>query len=296
MSTPALKPCPFCGGVATLEDERLLWVARCTACGACVLGDRAPEPEQEMPEGYWEPFRRSAVDRWNRRAAPAAPVGEGPSDQELGRFLAERHRARMESESAFGCPDFDGAKARAARIADTRAVLARWGQPTPQPIPVSERLPGEVGELVAPAQAVVPVAVSERPWERPGWLDREGRCWFLSSRFSTWSLDSPPVALTRGIGRCLSLPAHAIPLPQAGEGRDEHHRFTLGFGALYTPIDEQLRAQGLKLDMDPLQRAHLQRDADEVTRLRVRCILTEAESDKARKRILQIIKKQAIPL
>jgi hypothetical protein len=48
--------------------------------------------------------------------------------------------------------------------------------------------------------------------------------------------------------------------------------------------------------MDPLLRCHLQRDVDEVTRLRVRCILTEAESDKARKRILQIIKKHAKPL
>jgi hypothetical protein len=68
------------------------------------------------------------------------------------------------------------------------------------------------------------------------------------------------------------------------------------FGALSPPIDEQLRQQGLKLNMDPLLRCHLQRDADEVTRLRVRCILTEAESDKARKRILQIIKKQVKPL
>jgi hypothetical protein len=59
------------------------------------------------------------------RAALDEPEEEGPSDQELERFLAERHRARMESESAFGCPDFDGAKARAARIADARAVLDR---------------------------------------------------------------------------------------------------------------------------------------------------------------------------
>ena len=48
--------------------------------------------------------------------------------------------------------------------------------------------------------------------------------------------------------------------------------------------------------MEPLRRGYLQRDVDEVTRLRVRCILTEAESDKARKRILQIIKKQVRPL
>ena len=70
----------------------------------------------------------------------------------------------------------------------------------------------------------------------------------------------------------------------------------ISFGALSPSIDEQLREQGLKLDMDPLLRGHLQRDADEVTRLRVRCILTEAESDKACKRIFQIIKKQAKPL
>jgi hypothetical protein len=70
----------------------------------------------------------------------------------------------------------------------------------------------------------------------------------------------------------------------------------VSFGALSPSIDEQLRNQGLKLDMDYVHRCHLQRDVDEVTRLRVRCILTEAESDKARKRILQVIKKQAKPL
>lgn len=70
----------------------------------------------------------------------------------------------------------------------------------------------------------------------------------------------------------------------------------IAFGAISPPIDEQLRDQGFKLDMDPLWRGYLQRDVDEVTRLRIRCVLTEAESDKARKRIFQIIKKQAKPL
>jgi len=70
----------------------------------------------------------------------------------------------------------------------------------------------------------------------------------------------------------------------------------VNFGALTPSIDDQLRDQDLKLDMDPVLRCHLQRDVDEVTRLRVRCILTEAESDKARKRIFQIIKKHAKPL
>ena len=65
----------------------------------------------------------------------------------------------------------------------------------------------------------------------------------------------------------------------------------INFGALSPPIREQLQDQGLKLDMDPVQRHYLQCDADEVSRLRVRGVLTESESDKARKRIMQIIKK-----
>ncbi len=68
------------------------------------------------------------------------------------------------------------------------------------------------------------------------------------------------------------------------------------FGAMHPPIEEQLRDQGFRLDMEPLQRHLLQRDADEVTRLCIRFVLTEAEASKARKRIFQIIKKQAKPL
>ncbi len=65
---------------------------------------------------------------------------------------------------------------------------------------------------------------------------------------------------------------------------------------MHPPIEEQLGDQGFKLELDPLQRACLQRDADEVTRLCIRFVLTEAEASKARKRIFQIIKKQAKPL
>lgn len=73
-------------------------------------------------------------------------------------------------------------------------------------------------------------------------------------------------------------------------------RLSISFGALSFRIEEQLKAQGLRLDLDPLPRQHLQQDVDEVARLRVRGVLTEAESDRARKRIFQIIKKQVKPL
>ena len=74
------------------------------------------------------------------------------------------------------------------------------------------------------------------------------------------------------------------------------HRFHVEFGSLAPPIEDQLRDQGLQLDMIPLSRHQLQCDTHEVTRLFVRGILTEAEAHKARRRILQIIKKQVRPL
>ena len=82
-------------------------------------------------------------------AALAQPVPERPTDEEIARFLADRYRARMDNQSAFGCPDFDGSKAKAAQIADARAVLARWGRPTPQPVAVSERLPEPSVKVIA---------------------------------------------------------------------------------------------------------------------------------------------------
>ena len=74
------------------------------------------------------------------------------------------------------------------------------------------------------------------------------------------------------------------------------HRFHIEFGGVAPPIEDQLRDQGLQLDMIPLSRHQLQRDTHEVTRLFVRGILTETEAHKARNRILQIIKKQVRPL
>jgi hypothetical protein len=75
----------------------------------------------------------------------------------------------------------------------------------------------------APAPAVVPVAVSERPWEREGWRDAEGRCWW--GRPSEELCNSDWYLATRDeveefCSECMpivSLPHNAIPLPQAGE-------------------------------------------------------------------------------
>jgi len=62
-----LKPCPFCGGEATIKDHRTIWVVNCTNCDAVMLGERAPEPETEMPDDYWLYFEETAIKAWNTR-------------------------------------------------------------------------------------------------------------------------------------------------------------------------------------------------------------------------------------
>lgn len=69
-----LLPCPFCGSAPRLEDARTVWVVRCLGCSACVLGERAPEPEKEMGKDYWARFEATAVERWNSRT-PSGGAG-----------------------------------------------------------------------------------------------------------------------------------------------------------------------------------------------------------------------------
>jgi len=75
---------------------------------------------------------------------------------------------------------------------------------------------------------VAPVVVSERPWEREGWCDAEGRCWFCNAySMGRWSYDTPPDpeqdwgrlgALTHSLPHWAIQRPRAIPqpAPQAG--------------------------------------------------------------------------------
>jgi hypothetical protein len=73
-----------------------------------------------------------------------------------------------------------------------RAVLARWGTPAIQPVPVAER-----------------------PWEREGWCDAEGQCWMGdpggAGFIPSWRLCRPEDAPSM----TCSLPHHALPTPEA---------------------------------------------------------------------------------
>jgi hypothetical protein len=67
-------------------------------------------------------------------------------------------------------------------------VPARWGTPTIQPVPVSER-----------------------PWEREGWCDAEGNCYGWDGDY--WWMVGNPGAADETITHCL--PHHALPTPEA---------------------------------------------------------------------------------
>ena len=159
---------------------------------------------------------------------PAVPEGREsvavtgqPSDEELARLWFE-----TDGRAVLGAKEY------------ARAVLARWGNPAPQP-PAD----GEVAELVEELrlisdgmsaighdsdswfvaraakllqrQTLVPVPVSER---LPGLedCDAEGRCWFIRFPFDysreSWSLETRTYGCN--IGFTHWLPAHALPIPQ----------------------------------------------------------------------------------
>ena len=51
-----LKPCPFCGGKAKLEDMGYPHHVYCTGCGARVQG-----------KGFAEEGEKDAIETWNKR-------------------------------------------------------------------------------------------------------------------------------------------------------------------------------------------------------------------------------------
>ena len=66
-------------------------------------------------------------------------------------------------------------------------------------------------------------------------------------------------------------------------------QFELNMSSLARPVPEQLKAQGLRLTLDPRATDLLLADIHDVGRLYVRGVLTESETKKARKRIMKTI-------
>jgi hypothetical protein len=132
-------------------------------------------------------YRSELADR--ARALLAQPVAEGPTVMEiieLHSWLEDEWRANNDGEDL---PTLDFA----------RAVLARFGRPTPQPVAVKERLPG-------PEDCTTNPRTSQGQWCW-GWVQHDpapysGR-WRMMRR--EWLADEATHWL----------PANALPTPEA---------------------------------------------------------------------------------
>ena len=117
------------------------------------------------------------------RALLAQPVAEGPTDEELLRTYGIAKRDHCYEGDL---DDWPKKSERAATVAGIRAVLSRWGRPTPQPVAVSERLPSAAD------------------------CDVEDNCWWFDPHADgAWYVDTFQSCYTHW------LPANALPTPEA---------------------------------------------------------------------------------
>jgi hypothetical protein len=133
------------------------------------------------------------------RAALAAPE-QGPTDEQIMKLMPERLREDLATVSRLAAhgagPDVGPGLFRVTlntgAVAHCRAVLARWGRPAIEPVPVAERLPG------------------------PEDCDAKGRCWLCGKVEGDWRLINSANSGVPHLKYCFShwLPHWALPLPQ----------------------------------------------------------------------------------
>ena len=125
------------------------------------------------------------VDR--ARAALAEPEPEGPTDEEWDaikdRLWEQYETVGYQGERFMYDADFYTA------LDVARQEITRYARPAIEPVPVSERLPGE-GDCTA-----------------------QGWCWVLYRNFATWTLEPPLGQDGKHTGYTHWLPHHALPLP-----------------------------------------------------------------------------------
>ena len=135
------------------------------------------------------------VDR--ARALLAQPVAEGPTDEEIMELMPQQMRDDLAAAARALTDDMpwpDNPKAAVAMriilnrhaVGHARAVLAKYGTPTPQPVPLSERLPSAAD------------------------CDVEDNCWWFDPHADgAWYVDTFQSCYTHW------LPANALPTPEA---------------------------------------------------------------------------------
>jgi hypothetical protein len=248
-ASPAALAQPEPAGEAT--DEELLRAYGLAKRDHCYEGPIDDWPKRAERAATVAGIRAAiALDRSRQPAPPAEALAEALA----ARPLLERVAAMGNCIGQHTVGEIMAISGRAAAWLAANppgqpVAIEPRGCPTPgacscvQPAPPAE---GEVAELVAwlrtyasgefgpssdhpdagmltraadllEQRRPAPVPVSERPWERDGWCDEAGRCWFGAPQDGAadagWILRKPSERLSH---QTVSLPARALPLP-AGE-------------------------------------------------------------------------------
>jgi hypothetical protein len=139
---------------------------------------------------------------WAERTSAALSASEqGPTDEEIMELMPEQLREDLSTVSRLAAhgagPDVGPGLYRVTLntgiVDHCRAVLARWGRPAVEPVPVSERAPG------------------------PEDCDDQGRCWWLDRPLKyapAWILRRPDDGLLFTF--IAWAPHWAFPFPQEG--------------------------------------------------------------------------------
>ena len=144
-----------------------------------------------------ETIARQYIEALEARVALAQPEPEGPTDEALASFTAYFCRNYPGPDTIIHRPEWHAPKIFNAAV----DAIARYARPAIQPVPVAEH-----------------------PWEREGWCDAGGRCWW--GRPSEELCNSDWYLATRAeveefCSDCMpivSLPAHALPIPEPAPG------------------------------------------------------------------------------
>jgi hypothetical protein len=175
------------------------------------------------------PLLRRARAAWKQTPAPAE-VPEIPEEvrsafaelerrqEKLSNFRSLRESLAVDQPPA-PTPASDGEREALAAWLQIQAALLRNVYTIPAGLSCAAAsrqaalLESATTLLRQPAPAAVPVAVSERPWEREGWLHpEEGWCWW-SACVTSWYRRGPSTVYGGSM-----LPHWAMPVPQPPQG------------------------------------------------------------------------------
>jgi hypothetical protein len=152
-------------GATLLTGGELIEVWQVTEQAAAWLRSNPPgQPVAIEPRGCPTPGACSCVE-------PTPPASEPGEVGELVEFLTPTR----EQAGAISLDAFLKLRRAATLLLEQESKLAALVQ-----------------QLAEPAKALV-VPVNEQPWNRPGWCDAEGRCWFCNSySMGRWNYYTPP--------------------------------------------------------------------------------------------------------